>query len=257
MTAHISELFLSVQGEGIYTGRPAVFVRVMGCNRMCQWCDTKYALRVDSSKAIVSLAAQPLAKAVEDVYDLVQRIDGLVRVSSVIQPLIVWTGGEPAMHQEVLDAVRCMKSLRSEWEFHIETNGSVLHKDLALFSCITVSPKLTSAQTGHDREDIETSERIMKSWPEQVQLKLVVDPYQPLEIEQAALLYHSAARYKIRAVTFTPVAALSSTYDITAAFEKLFHVMGEYISVLSCKGVPDTRFLIQMHKAVWGSKRGV
>ena len=39
----ISELFYSVQGEGLLTGVPSVFIRTSGCNLRCRWCDTPYA----------------------------------------------------------------------------------------------------------------------------------------------------------------------------------------------------------------------
>jgi 7-carboxy-7-deazaguanine synthase len=39
----ISEIFLSIQGEGELTGVPSVFVRTSGCNLRCAWCDTPYA----------------------------------------------------------------------------------------------------------------------------------------------------------------------------------------------------------------------
>ncbi len=38
----ISEIFLSIQGEGLYTGEPTVFVRFKGCDLGCTWCDSKY-----------------------------------------------------------------------------------------------------------------------------------------------------------------------------------------------------------------------
>ncbi len=37
----ISEIFLSLQGEGLYMGVPQFFVRFHGCNMKCNFCDTK------------------------------------------------------------------------------------------------------------------------------------------------------------------------------------------------------------------------
>jgi len=39
----ISEIFHSIQGEGILLGVPSVFIRTSGCNLRCRWCDTPYA----------------------------------------------------------------------------------------------------------------------------------------------------------------------------------------------------------------------
>ncbi len=39
----INEIFYSLQGEGMWTGLPNIFVRTTGCNLRCSFCDTKYA----------------------------------------------------------------------------------------------------------------------------------------------------------------------------------------------------------------------
>ena len=43
----INEVFETVQGEGTYTGTPAVFLRLQGCGVGCPWCDTKHTWALD------------------------------------------------------------------------------------------------------------------------------------------------------------------------------------------------------------------
>ena len=38
----VNEIFYSLQGEGRFTGRPAVFLRLSGCNQRCPFCDTRH-----------------------------------------------------------------------------------------------------------------------------------------------------------------------------------------------------------------------
>ncbi|MCX6568712.1 MAG: 7-carboxy-7-deazaguanine synthase QueE [Candidatus Aminicenantes bacterium] len=44
-TLKTTEIFASVQGEGLRQGEPTIFVRLSGCNRRCGFCDTKKAWR--------------------------------------------------------------------------------------------------------------------------------------------------------------------------------------------------------------------
>ena len=38
----VNEIFYSIQGEGRYTGTPAIFIRLAGCNLRCNFCDTEH-----------------------------------------------------------------------------------------------------------------------------------------------------------------------------------------------------------------------
>jgi 7-carboxy-7-deazaguanine synthase len=65
--AKISEIFTSIEGEGILFGTKTMFVRLAGCPLKCYWCDTPYALPMDSGidypidevKEVISKSLQP------------------------------------------------------------------------------------------------------------------------------------------------------------------------------------------------------
>lgn len=115
----VDEIFVSIQTEGPFTGMPACFVRLYGCNLKCSFCDTqqeKYEkLRVK---------------------DIISRIE---KMSSAL--LIVVTGGEPFIHNINL---LCDQLLERGFLVQLETNGTVLSPNFDLNRenlKIVVSPK--------------------------------------------------------------------------------------------------------------------
>jgi organic radical activating enzyme len=113
----LAEIFYSVQGEGMWTGTPAVFVRLAGCNLSCSFCDTDYAL-----------------KFFAPVSDVVRR----VREEGGACPLVILTGGEPLAQRETLALIDALRA--DGRRVHIESNGT-LPTELPDDVWLTVSPK--------------------------------------------------------------------------------------------------------------------
>jgi organic radical activating enzyme len=161
-TLPISEVFhRTIQGEGPAAGRPASFVRLMGCNLSCSWCDSAYTW--DASR--YNLRAETTHRTADSLAgELVEHRAGIV----------VITGGEPLLHQDRPAFERLLKILvLNDLPVHIETNGTINPSPttLAYSRAIIVSPKLPHAGPHRGHQD-PTPAPALKSWP-QVHLKVV------------------------------------------------------------------------------------
>jgi len=62
----LSEIFTSIEGEGVFVGTKTLFVRMAGCHLKCRWCDTGYALSMLSgSRYSVAYVKQLIAERIE------------------------------------------------------------------------------------------------------------------------------------------------------------------------------------------------
>ncbi len=130
----VSEIFLSVQGEGVHAGTPSIFLRTYYCNLTCTWCDTKYTwLNQDTSEPGVD-------------YHLMTADAVLDKVASFACKHLVLTGGEPLLHQRLL-APMLSNLKRSGFFIEVETNGTVTPSAemIALIDCFNVSPKTSNS----------------------------------------------------------------------------------------------------------------
>jgi 7-carboxy-7-deazaguanine synthase len=123
----VSEIFVSIQGEGDTVGRLALFIRVQGCPLDCVWCDTKYSVPFEGGN---ELSSEELAKIIKD---FVESKKGIV----------IFTGGEPLFYQ---DAISEVLSIYSPYHVEFETSGIYLpSQELGKYK-FNVSPKLSSAR---------------------------------------------------------------------------------------------------------------
>ncbi|HOL21561.1 MAG TPA: 7-carboxy-7-deazaguanine synthase QueE [bacterium] len=115
MIYEISEIFYSIQGEGLLQGLPVVFIRLAGCNLRCGFCDTKYAWEKGKRK---------------DVKRIVKEIERYPVKRVCI------TGGEPFL-QELSPLLDTLK--RKKYYVAVETNGTIW-QDIRV-DWLTISPK--------------------------------------------------------------------------------------------------------------------
>jgi organic radical activating enzyme len=137
-------VFATLQGEGLTSGRPAVFLRLHHCNLECGgsnggWrCDTWYTwdkstpeFWQESSKIPVDLVRDSIALAWDESFEHVP--DG--------RRLVV-TGGEPLLQQKKI--ARLVSGLL-DWSVEIETNGTVSPAGVLRDAQINCSPKLANS----------------------------------------------------------------------------------------------------------------
>lgn len=111
----INEIFVSLQGEGHFTGVPSVFLRFSGCNLKCPFCDTIHETYTE--------------------YDEDELVGELTKCAGGITHLVI-TGGEPSL--QLTDSL--VSKLHTAGFFvQVETNGTFpLPADTDWITC---SPK--------------------------------------------------------------------------------------------------------------------
>jgi organic radical activating enzyme len=190
----INEIFSSIQGEGLLAGKRQVFIRLMGCNLDCRYCDTIHEnadpCRVETWAGSADFVpfAQPLA---------LDTVMGIVREWTTALPgahhSISLTGGEPLLCGEALAA--WLPGLRRLLPLHLETNGTMyqaMERIVDQIDYISMDIKLPS--TAGCNEDLWDRHRLFlqAARSRAVSVKVVVsDDTPPDEIRQACAIIAS------------------------------------------------------------------
>lgn len=117
----VVEKFVSINGEGIYAGQPAVFIRFQGCNLSCSFCDTGWANEEDVAFTVMSQ----------------QQIKDYIEETGIKN--VTLTGGEPLLVPDILQLLQLLAT-NQFLHIEIETNGSI---ELNSFANISNPPSFT------------------------------------------------------------------------------------------------------------------
>ena len=143
MSYSVKEIYYTMQGEGVHTGRPGVFLRFTGCNlwdgveshradAVCRFCDTDF-VGTGGERGGRYPTAEALAREVRAVWDRGARTGA---GSHAAGPFVVCTGGEPALQ---LDASLVAALSSQGFYVAMETNGTIPPPSGVDWVC--VSPK--------------------------------------------------------------------------------------------------------------------
>ena len=165
----VSEIFRSLQGEGLYAGTTSLFVRTTGCNLRCWFCDTPYT----------SWEPEGIQRPWEAILSELLADD--------CQHVVI-TGGEPLLQPNIVPLSQALQAAGKIVTF--ETAGT-LYRPVAA-DLMSISPKLGNSVPSADRSirwaERHAARRLNRPVLQQLlaeyrcQLKFVID--QPADLAE-------------------------------------------------------------------------
>lgn len=229
-SAHVlrlSEVFDSIQGEGVSLGKPCRFVRLALCNLHCHYCDTKYTWdfeRFDYDSEVREVSIASLAE----------------QFRSAPAKHVVLTGGEPLLQQRALSLV--LADVPADVFIEVETNGTRVPAEALLrrIDQWNVSPKLSSAG---DPEALRIRPEALLALRDtgRAYLKLVVKTERDRDEAEALRERFGFAHER---TIFMPEAATAA--ELAARSGEV----AEWSQALA------VRFGTRLHISLWGGRRG-
>jgi organic radical activating enzyme len=266
-TLHITEMFDSIQGEGILCGRPSTFIRLAHCNLSCEWCDAAYTWK---------------GTVAYDELDL----DAVVARATL--PSVVVTGGEPTIADAFPRLVTALAAAGKH--VTVETNGTTWREPDApgAVRLWSVSPKLgSSGQVSHLNPDIlrqyiELAAATSAGLPHaRVQLKFVIDDIRdlhevaglvrgldiphtlPLLLQPNGLVHNvelrNTATNHMDLNDGSPEPRIATgVHELRTPYADRLRWLYEHVTAAVAAGdlPPNARAVPQLHKLAWGNRRG-
>lgn len=224
----ISEIFSSIEGEGIRTGCLATFIRTFGCNLRCSYCDSLYAVdRATDLFGNQNFKTMTMQEIVNECKHLGNK-------------RITFTGGEPLLQKDARELID--KLLEEGFEVNIETNGAVPIDYFVYFhnrdlSKLIITMDWKSPYSGMRDKMIDNNLKALRNIDV---LKFVVANKEDLDDMKQVIQSHDLYCN----IFVSPVFGQIEPFDI--------------VNYLKQNNLQDVRMQLQIHKLIWDpNKRGV
>ena len=224
----VSEIFTSCQGEGVTSGVPMTFIRLQGCNIRCRWCDTTHTqlIKGDSN-------GQWIEQTVEDI------------VAHCSRNQLHWvciTGGEPLMQADDLGSLVAQLRFNGH-DVEVETNGTI---PLPVWADLLIQPTTWVVDIKCPSSGFKPADNMLRYWNDMMPIvgraKFVVADDVDLDYAEHILTTYPNLRSR----------ALISPVVLDGEISK-----ADVQRIWQFCVARDLRFSLQIHKIVWGDKRGV
>jgi len=211
----LSEIFYSIQGEGLEIGLPTVFVRLFACDLRCSWCDTMYAV---DGRDFVDIEIAEVISQIEE-YNCKR---------------VCITGGEPLIQKSEVEHL-AQQLLENGYSILLETSGHKEPPSVFFTEKCVISLDCKCPSSGmQDRMDYE----LYKLLRSQDQLKFVIQDNADYNYAVSVLRSNEIDAK----IVFQPVSGSDLKWLTQRVLED---------------GLERVRVLPQLHKYIWGNKRGV
>lgn len=241
MQAGISEIFSSIQGEGKYVGCRQLFIRLIGCNLDCPYCDTN-KLAHDNT---VPCVLEP-CKSYNDELTLANpvQIDDLMPyiIHRLQQPhhSISITGGEPLLYPQI---IREVADRLKEYNIPIflETNGTLAEQLVKVIDVVDIISMDMKLPTDIGKDCLAEHEEFLRiASDKDVYVKIVVSAESDEEEFKKALAIIKQVNENILLV-LQPITPMGGLHEAPPA------KMLEW-QTLAMKILPNVRVIPQTHK---------
>ena len=236
----VAEIFgPTIQGEGPDVGLKTLFVRVVGCDFNCEWCDSKFAWTFSDSS--VRYNETDLASILVD------------KCKSTHCLSVIITGGNPCLYdfREVIETLH-----ENNIKVGIETQGSIFPSWLSIVDTLVISPKAPSSNQKDVLPELSGFLPTFRTTSEAtVAIKIPI--FDEEDFNFALKYYRIFEKYLDKDFKFYLSVGNSDTSEPGDISSRILFNYGNLIDRAVNSEMNKVYILPQVHTLVWGNKQGV